>query len=142
MKITDMITKQDLGEPYNRLLDFLELEDIVRLEQIYGGQQMQFNRKCTDIKKEYPELYTFGEKKARKLIRTLGDMRVYFPSLKKSAQDKIKNLIIREFNGYNYNQLARKYGYTERNIRYILQGRAKCSPIDENQITLAELLSN
>jgi len=141
LKITDIITKQDLGEPYDRLSDFLELDDIVRLEQEYGGRQIMFRRHCADIKADYPELYiTLGLEKAGEVMRALGDMRVYFPALRRSASDKIRDLIVTEFNGYNYYQLARKYGYTERNIRHILSasGKIRCR-VDENQLSFADL---
>jgi hypothetical protein len=140
LKITDIITKQDLGEPYDRLSDFLELEEIVRIEQSYNGQQIKFNRNSDNLVSEYPELVSaVGKEKALKVINTLGNMRVYFPTLKKSASDKIKKLIVAEFNGYNYRQLSRKYGYTERYIRQILSGRPKKKPVLETQLSLDDI---
>jgi hypothetical protein len=38
LNITDIIRKGDLGEPYDRLSDFLEMDDILRLEQGLGGR--------------------------------------------------------------------------------------------------------
>ena len=45
--------------------------------------------------------------------------------------------LIEEFNGYNFGELARKYGLTERQIRYIVADhvyRERNKPV-ENQIT-------
>lgn len=143
MKITDIIEKQDVGEPYDRLLDFLELEDIVRLEQAYNGQQIKFHRNSENITKDYPELVgALGIEKSRMVIIALGSMRVYFPTLKKSASDKIKRLIISEFNGYNFKHLSRKFGYTERYIRQIVSRQPKRNPVLENQLSLLDVFTN
>lgn len=139
MKITDIITKQDLGDPYDRLLDFLELEDIVKVEQLYNGRSMRFKRDCKDLKDEYPELLnSLGEEKSKMIIRMLGDMNVYFPTLRRNALDKIRGLIVSEFNGYNQVALARKFGYTERHIRRIVHGIKVAAEIDSMQMTLDE----
>ncbi|MCL2618160.1 MAG: hypothetical protein FWD98_03795 [Defluviitaleaceae bacterium] len=141
MKITDLITKHDLGEPYDRLSDFLELDEIVRLEQAYNGQQVRFNRQSSNITNEYPELVAaVGVHKAKIVVNVLGDMRIYFPTLRKSAREKIKNLISSEFNGYNFHQLSRKFGYSERHTRHILKGQPRHSLVDKNQLTLSDLL--
>ncbi|MCL2415803.1 MAG: hypothetical protein FWD01_03220 [Defluviitaleaceae bacterium] len=121
--ITKIINKSDLGEPYDRLSDFLELEDFVKVEKLFCGKQLKFKpkHKCGDIKTEYPELVLMlGIVKAEKFIIALGGMRVYFPKLRNSASKSIKAKIAKEFNGYNYARLAEKYGYTERHIRRIL----------------------
>ncbi len=44
---------------------------------------------------------------------------VYFPSFKKANATRIKEMILEDFDGYNYAKLARKYGFTERHIRSI-----------------------
>jgi len=140
MSIANVISKQDLGEPYDRLSDFLELEDIVKLEQACNGQQIKFNRNCDNVHSEYPELTSaLGISKAKIVINLLGGMRVYFPTLRKSAADKIKQLIISEFNGYNYRQLAFRFGYSERHIRNLLAGQSKKPLIHERQLSLEDL---
>ena len=137
MKITDIISKSDLGEPYDRLSDFLDLDDIVKLEQGYGGRQLKFKRNCQDIKTEYPELIAMlGAKKALKFVQTMGDMWVYFPKLRRSAFKTIEAMIIKEFNGYNYARLAFKYGYTERHIRRIVAGEERRHKADEHQVSI------
>ena len=97
MKIQEIITKKDLGEPYDRLLDFLELEDISKLEQLYNGQNKRFKRYCEDIKNEYPELYyALGKEKGTKVLMMLGDMNIYFPTLKHSTRDTIWTIVKKE----------------------------------------------
>lgn len=138
MKITEIIRKEDLGEPYGRLSFILNLDEIIKLEQEYGGRQVRFEITCEDAKTEYPELVALlGAVKAFQVIKGLGGERTYFPELKRSCVDKIKSLIISEYNGYNYLQLARKYGYTERHIRRIVaeKGRQR-KKVDENQLSL------
>ena len=141
LNIRDIIQKSDLSEPYDRLFDFLDLGDIIRVEQAYGGRQINFRRGCEDAKTEYPDLFlALGTDKAMKVIKTFGDMRIYFPTLRQSALDKIKRHIIAEFDGYNHLTLARKYGYTERHIRRIVAQRGIKRPlIDENQLTLSDI---
>lgn len=141
MKIDDIITKNDLGEPYDRLSEFLELDDIIKLEQEFGGRSVRFRRGCKDVAVEYPELtLILGSEKAGIIIKVLGDICVYFPTLKRNALDKIKLLINADFNGYNYYQLAKKYGYTERHIRRILSGHGKTTELDERQMSIFELV--
>ena len=141
MNISNFITKEDLGEPYDRLLDFLELEDIVKLESEYKGRQIIFKRNCSNIGEEYPELLVLlGYDKAKKVIRHLGDIRIYFPTLRKAARDKIFARIRKEFNGYNMLELGKRYGYTERNIRNILGKQARTNEEDKNQVTFDDFL--
>jgi len=140
MKITEIIQKTDLNEPYDRLLDVLDIGDIVKLEQEYNGRQLQFRRSCTDVKSEYPELVAIvGKDKAQSVINILGDMRIYFPTIKRNTLNKIKELIISEFNGYNHTALAKRFGYSERHIRNILGSRNNKYPtLSDNQITISE----
>jgi hypothetical protein len=137
MKITDIISKSDLGEPYVRLSEFLELDELVKVEQTYGGRQIKFKRGCSDISGEYPELTSMlGMEKAARFINAIGDIWIYFPKLRRSAFDKIKASIINDFKGYNYHRLAQKYGYTERHIRRIVAGAERRHEMDENQVSL------
>lgn len=137
IQIADFITKDDLGEPYDRLADFLSLDDIIRLEQAYGGRQVKFRRNCTDVKEEYPELVVVLDyNKAHRVVKVLGGMWIYFPELRRSCHEKIKSMIKSEFNGYNYLHLAGKYGYTERHIRNIVERNGKKLVYDQNQLSL------
>ena len=141
MQITKYITKQDLGDPYDRLADFLELEDIVKLEQLYNGQTIRLKRNTSDIKADYPLLHEIlGDRKSRQVIQMLGDIWIYYPTIKRNVGGKIKDLILQENNGYNQVDLSRKYGYTERHIRRIL-AEAKAPKIDPNQLKIDDIFS-
>jgi len=50
-----------------------------------------------------------------------GGVNVYVPSLRTIFIKYIENEIRSEFNGFNYGQLAKKYDFTERHIRRIIQ---------------------
>ena len=141
MKITDILDIRDLGEPYDRLSDFLELDEIIKLEQAYGGRQIKFRKNCGDVTAEYPELVaTVGIAKAAKVVKIFGGMPTYFPTLKRSCKEKIKSLIFTEFNGYNYLHLARKFGYSERHIRHILAKSGKRrNLVDKEQLSLFDI---
>lgn len=63
---------------------------------------------------------------------------VYFPKVETSCNPRRKELIRHEFNGYNYKELAEKYGFTERWVREICKDkveRERNKPPD-NQISL------
>jgi len=141
MVISDILTKEDLGEPYDRLSDFLDLGDILKLEQTYGGRQLKLKRDCADITKDYPELANMlGLEKARKVILALGGMWMYFPTIRRSGIGKIRAAIVADFNGGNHATLAKKYGYTERHVRRILGGDNNRGPVIlEGQLSLLDI---
>jgi len=140
MEITNILTKNDLKEPYDRLVDILELDDILKLEQLYGGRQMKLKRHCADVMTEYPDLVKMlGMVKSKNVLRALGGDWVYFPAIKRSALDTIKKAIAADYNGYNLSTVARKYGYTERHIRRILGGGKVRSHVLDNQLSLADV---
>lgn len=143
MKITEIISKSDLGEPYDRLSDFLDLDDIVKVEQAYSGRQLKFKRDRDDKDGELSKLKTLlGTEKAEKFVMMLGGMWIYFPKLRRSAFDKIKTSIKQEFRGHNYYQLAVKYGYTERHIRRIVADEGKSNKIHENQMSIFDVVDD
>lgn len=45
---------------------------------------------------------------------------IYFPKLDAVYSKKLRQRILEEFNGYNYKDLAQKYGYSETWIRKIV----------------------
>ncbi|MCT4509908.1 MAG: hypothetical protein N4A48_14335 [Tepidibacter sp.] len=56
---------------------------------------------------------------------------VYFQNIKNLLRDKVLECIKEEFTGFNYAELAKKYGYSERWIRiltsqYNKKGEQKC----------------
>ncbi|MCL2188466.1 MAG: hypothetical protein FWC16_00595 [Defluviitaleaceae bacterium] len=140
MGIEKIVKVGDLTEPYIRLLDFLNFGDIVNIEQEYRGRQMRFKRDCENVNEEYPDLvYRVGEVKALQVINALGDMWVYFPSIRRSAIDCIYQTIKSEFNGYNTAVLAKKHGYSERHIRRIVGGGRRSPPVMEGQLSLNDI---
>ena len=77
--------------------------------------------KLTDIGEEYRAVCeVVGLEKGLALARQMGGQRIYVPKLD-SLRNQIKyRCIRRDFDGRNYRQLARKYGYTPRWIRQIV----------------------
>ncbi len=75
---------------------------------------------------------------AIKIAKIFQGSQIYFPKLEKACSPKRKELIKKEFNGYNFAELAKKYGYTERWIREIctdMVSKERNKPID-NQLSL------
>jgi len=56
------------------------------------------------------------------LCENIGGATVYVPSVRKMFFACLEKEAKREFNGYNYESLARKYGFSERHLRRILKG--------------------
>ncbi len=81
---------------------------------------------CDEIKYEdLPEPYDaiaaeLDLESALKLARLFSGERVYFPKYEAVERPLRNKKIITEFNGYNFKQLARKYGITEMAIRQIV----------------------
>ncbi len=140
MSIEDIISKNDLGKPYNYLMDF-NLADIFEIEKVLQGRQMNFN-KCLDINNEFKELIdTIGNEKVQKIVDIFYGKIIYFPKIKETCKQKIKNRIVEEFNGYNYTQLAKKYGYTERYIRKIIKYNFKDDKVLNEQLNIFDYLN-
>jgi len=57
------------------------------------------------------------------LCENIGGATVYVPSVRKVFAECLTKEALREFNGYNYDALAKKYGYTSRHLRRLLQGK-------------------
>jgi Mor family transcriptional regulator len=77
--------------------------------------------KLSDIGREYRTVCeVIGLEKGLELAKAMGGDRIYVPRLE-SLLNKIKyRRIRRDFDGGNYRELARKYGYTVRWIRMIV----------------------
>ncbi len=79
-----------------------------------------------------------GFEGAKKLARLFAGDHVYFPTLEKACDPKRKELIRKEFDGFNFKELAKKYDYTDRHIRNIVDDmvtKKRSGPI-EGQISL------
>lgn len=142
MKIEELIRKEDLGEPYAALSYILDMSEILKIEQLYRGRQIWFRKWVGDVEKEYKELVAaIGREKTKEVIRIFGGSFVYFPMLSRACSEKIKKQIKSEFNGVNYAELAKNYGYSERSIRRITgdKGRKKERTID-GQLNIFDIL--
>jgi len=56
------------------------------------------------------------------LCENIGGATVYIPSVRKIFAACLEKEAMREFDGYNYEKLARKYGFSERHLRRLLRG--------------------
>jgi len=56
------------------------------------------------------------------LCETLGSTTVYIPSIRRMLMDCLAKEATSEFDGYNYNILAKKYGFSDRHLRRLLTG--------------------
>lgn len=56
------------------------------------------------------------------LCENLSGATVYVPSARKMFAECLAMEAIKEFNGYNYDSLAKKYGFSERHMRRMLGG--------------------
>lgn len=73
-----------------------------------------------DLDEPYYQIaHKFGLDIALGIAKMFQGGQIYFPKLENTCSPKRRELIISEFNGYNYRELAEKYGFTERWIREI-----------------------
>lgn len=113
------IIVDELNEVYYRIVDLIGLDDAINLSKNLAGRQIRFNKKY-DLDYDYPEIIEcIGKAKAKKLIQAFLGESVYFSGMKKFLRSQIRA----EFTGYNYKELAFKYGYTERSIRRIVASK-------------------
>ncbi|MDI3547906.1 MAG: hypothetical protein PWR10_1558 [Halanaerobiales bacterium] len=75
-----------------------------------------------------------GIEAALSLSEIYGGASVYFPKAERALQNIRNERIVKEFNGGNVTELARKYNLTETWIREIL----KSQNVNENQMSLFE----
>jgi len=117
------IKADQMGDTYYRVADLLGLDDAIRLSEILAGQQIKF-KLSYDLDNDYPQIVEcIGKVKTKVLARAFSGENVYFSSLKKALKTQIHTEIRKQFTGYNYKELALKYGYTERNIRIIVSSQ-------------------
>ena len=56
------------------------------------------------------------------LCENLGGATIYIPSARKIFAGCLEQEAALEFNGYNFDALAKKYGFTGRHLRQVLRG--------------------
>lgn len=92
-----------------------------------------------DLDDPYYEIANkLGLKIAVEIAKMFQGSQIYFPKLEKTCSPKRKELIRSEFNGYNFKELAHKYGYSERWIREIcsnITSKIRNKPL-KNQISM------
>ena len=82
----------------------------------------QFTLTSKQVPEDLYWLYELvGLERFLKIIDTAGGEFLYFPKRSTLERDLRRQAILREFDGTNLRQLARKYGLSERHIRSILQ---------------------
>ena len=82
----------------------------------------QFPLQSEHIPEDLYWLYELvGLERFLKIIDTAGGEFLYFPKRATLERDLRRQAILREFDGTNLRQLARKYGLSERHVRSILQ---------------------
>ena len=84
----------------------LDIEKIVSLEQLSGDQR------------ELAE--TIGLEAYRKLVEHFGGSSIYINKIDTVIRSERNNEICRKFNGSNYRELAKEYGFSETGIRNII----------------------
>lgn len=82
----------------------------------------QFTLTSKQVPEDLYWLYELvGLERFLKIIDTAGGEFLYFPKRSTLERDLRRQAILREFDGTNLRQLARKYGLSERHVRSILQ---------------------
>ena len=82
----------------------------------------QFKLSSAQVPEDLYWLYELvGLERFLKIIDTAGGEFLYFPKRSTLERDLRRAAILREFDGTNLRQLARKYGLSERHVRSILQ---------------------
>ncbi len=112
---------EDVKEPYYSIINLIGLEDTVKLSQKIKRTQINF-KKSYDITKDFLQISEcVGKEKTESIIKHFINETVYFCDFKKCLD--IKKMILKEFNGFNYKELACKFGYSERSIRRITKNK-------------------
>ena len=82
----------------------------------------QFTLTSKQVPEDLYWLYELvGLERFLKIIDTAGGEFLYFPKRSTLERDLRRQAILREYDGTNLRQLARKYGLSERHVRSILQ---------------------
>ncbi|MCL2361725.1 MAG: transcriptional regulator [Defluviitaleaceae bacterium] len=57
------------------------------------------------------------------LCENIGGATVYIPSIKKIFAECMAREALKEFNGYNFDVLAKKYGFSHRHLRRLVDNK-------------------
>ena len=117
------IKLEELNDTYYRLADLIGIDDTIKLSKEFSGQVITFKKRY-DLNRDYAELVEcVGAKKAEKIIKAFSGEKVYISSLKRAMQSQLYREIGKAYTGYNLNELARKYRYSTRHLRKILESK-------------------
>jgi Mor family transcriptional regulator len=79
------------------------------------------NLTVKELPPPYDEFATmFGMETAIRMAERVGGSNVYFPKIEKLTKVIRDELLVKEFNGSNFRELAQKYGLTEVWVRKII----------------------
>lgn len=124
-KTYNNIHLEDIQEPYNALTEILTFDEIILLSNKIKGVEINFkNKEIKEIKSTLGFKLIkncLGEDLAFKIYEIYRGDKVYFPSMRKALSITIKNEIKKEYTEYNLKELACKWGYSERQIRRIIE---------------------
>jgi len=59
------------------------------------------------------------------LCEIIGGATIYVPSIRKMFAQCLEKEALREFNGYNHEALARKYGFSDRHLKKLVKTSSK-----------------
>ena len=115
------INIENLNETYYRVVQLIGLDDTIRFSEAFAGQSICFKKRY-NLDHDYPEIIAcIGETKTKKLIKGFyGEGSVYFCKFRSALKIQVYSKIRKEFDGCNYIELSKKYGFTERNVRRII----------------------
>ena len=79
-----------------------------------------------DLNEEWQQIAdAIGIDNVKRLFREFPGAYVYFPKLDDLERSSRNQRIRAAFNGYNFRPLAKKYGLSERSVRYIVADQVK-----------------
>ena len=111
---------EELNETYYRLADLIGLEDTIKIAVLLGRTQL-YVRQSYDLDYDYQDIVNcIGKAKTNMFLKSFSGEYVYFRPWKSAIHSQVCSKICKEFTGYNHNELAIKYGHTNRTIRNIL----------------------
>lgn len=113
----------DIGEPYQSIACVVGVEKTIKLAVLLRGKQVTFP--IHNMTSEgYSEIVDcVGAEDAERIRKMFLGSKIYFPELRKCVD--YRRMIINEFNGYNHNELGKKYGFSTRYIYNIVKENRK-----------------
>ncbi|MDR2903726.1 MAG: hypothetical protein LBU77_04400 [Clostridiales bacterium] len=133
MDYSKILTIEDFGEPYDLLDDILDVNEMVKLSEKFGGINIWFKK---DISEDFiynTLCFMFGKEKSIKIMKRFNNSKIYFSKIRTTAKEKIRTTIVNDYNGYNRIEIAIKYGYSEKQIDRIIADYRKSADKKKEQ---------